>query len=89
MGHSTRQPAFFIAIVVTGFLWLTAGEETVEVFAQAGVADSTVKGNVTDQSGAGVSQATVTVVNAERGVVRNSKTDDAGAYRVPLLQPGT
>ena len=89
MGHRTKQPVFFIAIVVTAFLWLTAGAETVQVFAQAGVADSTVKGNVTDQSGAGVSQARVTIVNSERGVVRNTKTDDAGAYRVPLLQPGT
>ena len=68
MGHSTRQPALLIAIVVTGFLWLSAGAETVEVFAQAGVADSTVKGNVMDQFGAGVSHATVTVMNAERGV---------------------
>ena len=44
---------------------------------------------MTDQSGAGVNQATVTVINAERGVMRSVKTDEAGAYRVPLLQPGT
>ena len=59
------------------------------VFAQAGVADSTVKGKVTDQSGAGVSQARIVVINAERGVARTVKTDEAGAYRVSLLQPGT
>jgi protocatechuate 3,4-dioxygenase beta subunit len=59
------------------------------VFAQAGVADSTVKGRITDQSGAGVGQVMITVINVERGVARTVKTDDAGAYRVPLLQPGT
>jgi hypothetical protein len=85
----TRQRALLVTILSAGFLWLTAGAQTVEVFAQAGVADSTVKGKVTDQSGAGVSLATVTVINAERGVVRSVKTDDEGAYRVPLLQPGT
>ena len=31
----------------------------------------------------------ITVINVERGVARTVKTDDAGAYRVPLLQPGT
>jgi Carboxypeptidase regulatory-like domain len=72
-----------------GFVWFTAGAKTVAVFAQAGVADSTVKGKVTDQAGAGVNQATVTVVNAQRGVVRSAKTDVAGVYRVPLLQPST
>jgi hypothetical protein len=89
--HSSRQSVLLIPIVVviTGFLWLTVGAETVEVFAQAGVADSTLKGKVIDQSDAGVSRATVTVMSAERGVVRSVRTDDEGNYRVPLLQPGT
>src|SRR5262249_54578954 len=42
-----------------------------------------------DQAGAAVSRATITVLNAERGIVRSVKTDDEGAYQVPLLQPGT
>ena len=81
--------ALLIAIAVAGFLWLMASAETVAVFAQADVANSTVKGKVMDQAGAGVSQAPVTVMNPERGVVRSVKTDDEGVYRVPLLQPGT
>jgi len=56
---------------------------------QAGVANATVEGKVTDQFGRAVSAATVTVVNAERGIIRIVKTDDEGGYRVPFLQPGT
>ena len=41
-----------------------------------------------DQAGAAVSGATITVINAERGVVRSVKTDGKGAYQAPLLQPG-
>src|SRR5215213_4183366 len=70
--------ALFNAIAVAGFLWLTVSAETVAVFAQADVANSTVKGKVMDQAGAGVSQAPVTVINPERGVVRSVKTDDEG-----------
>ena len=59
------------------------------LFVQSDVANSTLKGKVTDQLDAAVSGATVTVINAERGVVRSVKTDGDGAYQVPLLQPGT
>jgi hypothetical protein len=77
-----------ITIAVVSFLCLTAGAETVAVFAQADVAHSTIKGKVMDQAGAAVSGATITVINAERGVVRSVKTDGEGAYQAPLLQPG-
>ena len=56
---------------------------------QADVAHSTLKGKVTDQFDAAMGGATVTVINAERGVVRSVQTDDDGSYQVPLLQPGT
>ena len=81
--------ALLITIVAASFLWLMVSAETVAVFAQADVANSTVKGRVVDQAGAGVRRATVTVMNPERGIVRSVKTDDEGDYRVPLLQPGT
>ena len=59
------------------------------VFAQADVATATVKGIITDETGAGVNEATITLTNNERGAARSVKTDDEGVYRVPLLQPGT
>src|SRR6185436_10562459 len=83
----TRQSGLLIALA--GSQWLTANAETVSVLAQADVAHSTLKGKVTDPSDAAVSGASITVTNAGRGVVRSVKTDDQGAYHVPLLQPGT
>src|SRR5689334_5294993 len=59
------------------------------VFAQADAANSTLKGKVVDQLGAAVSGATISVKSAERGLVRSVKTDSAGSYLIPLLQPGT
>src|SRR5262245_50701512 len=81
--------ALAVAIAAVGFIWFTAGADTVAVFAQADVAHSTIKGRVMDPVGAAVSGATITVLNAERGVVRSVKTDGEGAYQIPLLQPGT
>lgn len=76
----------FAAPFAAVLLFAFAG--TGAVFAQADVAHSTVKGRVMDQAGAAVSGATITVLHAERGVVRRVKTDGEGAYQAPLLQPG-
>jgi hypothetical protein len=86
--YRRRRSALGIMIALFGFLWLTAGAESVAIFAQADVANSTVKGKVTDQLDAAVSGATVTVMSAERGIVRSVKTNSEGAYHLPLLQPG-
>jgi Carboxypeptidase regulatory-like domain/TonB dependent receptor len=48
-----------------------------------------VLGTVTDQSGAAVANATVTVTNVQTGVARNLTTDDVGEYVAPNLLPGT
>ena len=56
---------------------------------QSDVALATLKGRVTDQLDAPVSKATVTVLQAERGIMRSVGTDDSGAYQIPLLHPGT
>jgi hypothetical protein len=58
-------------------------------FGQGDVAHSTLKGNVTDQFGAAVQGASVTVIMVGRGVRRTVVTDVDGGYQVPLLQPGT
>jgi hypothetical protein len=47
-----------------------------------------ILGVVTDQSGGVVSGATVTVVDADRGVTKNLVTNDAGEYNAPNLTPG-
>jgi hypothetical protein len=49
---------------------------------------STVQGQVTDQSGAAVPGAAVTVTNTGTGVSQTTKTDASGNYQVPALPIG-
>jgi carboxypeptidase family protein/TonB-dependent receptor-like protein len=48
-----------------------------------------ILGTITDKTGGVVSNATVTVLDVERGVSRTLTTDDAGEYSAPQLLPGT
>jgi Carboxypeptidase regulatory-like domain len=45
-------------------------------------------GNVLDQSGSGISGATVIATSQATGVARESRTDDSGHYLIPLLLVG-
>jgi len=47
-----------------------------------------ILGTITDQSGGAVANATVSVIDTERGVTRTLTTDDAGEYNAPNLTPG-
>ena len=49
---------------------------------------ASIKGIVTDPSGAPVSAATVTAKNTETGAVRSASTDDAGWYQIVWLAVG-
>src|SRR5712664_1195608 len=49
---------------------------------------ATVTGIVTDESGAVVPNARVTVTNIETRVTREAQTNGEGQYRVPYLSPG-
>src|SRR5580692_360085 len=57
------------------------------VFAQGNA--GRILGSVTDQTGAAVAGATVTVTDLQRGITRTLTTDDAGQYSAPNLLPGT
>jgi hypothetical protein len=58
------------------------------VFAQADVSTATLKGTITDPTGAVVVGATVTAKSVERGTTRISQTNSDGVYQIPSLQPG-
>src|SRR5437868_5227911 len=61
------------------------------VFVQLGFAqrlDGTIRGTVTDQTGAVVKGAAVTVTNNGTGVAHTTTTSDAGTYNVPNLTIG-
>ncbi|HWR15350.1 MAG TPA: carboxypeptidase regulatory-like domain-containing protein [Terriglobales bacterium] len=49
---------------------------------------TTVVGTVTDNTGAAVAGATVTITNTDTNLVRNVKTDADGSYRVEFLPVG-
>ncbi len=62
------------------------------LFSVAALAQTTagrVLGTLTDQSGAAVPGATVSITDVQRGIARTVTTDDSGDYAVPDLQPGT
>ena len=49
---------------------------------------ATLTGHVADATGARVPGAAITVRNQDTGVVTNAKSNSAGDYNVPFLQPG-
>ncbi len=73
-----------LMVVCAGLLLLTA----TLVSAQVDVATATLKGSITDPTGAFVPGATVTAINVERGVNKTTVADASGNYQIPLLQPG-
>src|SRR5689334_9155486 len=50
---------------------------------------ASIKGTVTDASGAAVPGATVTVKNPDLGIERTTQSNSAGDYEVPALPPAT
>src|SRR5579863_7698009 len=60
---------------------------SVSLFAQGNF--GRILGTVTDQSGAVIPGATVSVIDTQRGLTRTLTTDAAGAYNAPTLNPGT
>jgi len=49
---------------------------------------ASIRGTVTDASGAAVPGAKVTVTESERNIPRTTVTDEAGRYVVTALPPG-
>jgi len=48
-----------------------------------------ILGSVSDQTGGAIANATVNVIDVQRGVTRNLTTDSAGEYSASSLTPGT
>jgi len=61
------------------------------VFAANAFSQNTAKilGTVSDQSGAAVVGATVTIKSTASSIERSTQTNSTGAYEVPALPPGT
>lgn len=77
-----RLPQFYSLAAVLFFAVLLASTG----WAQTGL--GTLKGTVTDQSGAAVPNARVTLLHQETGVIRSSQTSAIGVYEIPALPIG-
>jgi hypothetical protein len=84
--EGTRQASFCWLMVC---LSLVALLSIVSLPAWAQVDKATITGTVTDQSGAVIVGANVTVKNVDTGVHYTGVSNDAGIYRVPGLPVGT
>ena len=73
------------ALVVGIFILLLLA--SVPLFSQGST--GRILGSVTDQSGAAIPNALVTINDVNRGAARTLNTDSAGAYNAPNLLPGT
>jgi hypothetical protein len=61
----------------------------VPAWSQAQVSSGDIKGAVKDATDLPVAGARITVTNPDLGTTRTVMTDDAGGFRVALLEPGT
>src|SRR5690349_1327430 len=73
--RSMALKAFFLVVSLFGVL-------TAQTY------QGRILGTVTDQSGAVVPNAKVTITNPNTGYVRNIMTTSSGAYVAPALPPG-
>ena len=49
----------------------------------------TVRGTVTDTTGATIGDVTVTAINQDTGVVSETVSTAAGIYQIPQIRPGS
>ena len=75
--------AFFVATILAGFVF--AALFSIPALAQD---VATITGIVTDQSGALVPDATVTLTNSQTGVVYTATSNSYGSYTITQVKPG-
>jgi len=80
---NARRPSFSILIL------FTFGVFSSVLLRGQGTDLGTIRGTVTDTSGAVVAQAAVTVTDASTGATRQTKTNGDGAYEIFGLRSGT
>ena len=68
--------------------WCVLAVAATVAVANAQAPRATIEGDITDQSGAAVPDVTITILNTSTGVVTTTKTDSAGHFYVPYLNPG-
>ena len=77
-------PTFTPRVWLTGLLLLFALTATLA----AQTINGRILGTITDQSGAAINGASVTITDVQRGTSRTLTTDESGTYAAPNLTPG-
>ncbi|MCB1024558.1 MAG: carboxypeptidase regulatory-like domain-containing protein, partial [Acidobacteria bacterium] len=83
MSFSFERSKTFLAVLTFVFAFAMAGG----VYAQSGT--SSIRGVVSDQTGAAVPGATVTISNPGTGFSRTTTTNSSGSYSFPGVPPAT
>src|ERR1041385_9083355 len=78
-----RLSGLFLSVFVLGFAFLGFAQR-----ADAQVLFGAVSGTVTDQSGAGVPKAHITLINKATSVQKEADADESGHYTITDVSPG-
>lgn len=81
--RSYSFPLLFVLLVMTAVALALSNAALGQSLTSGGVI-----GTITDPSGAAVPNATVTLKNQDTGATQTATTNDTGAYRFALLNPG-
>src|SRR5579883_1260235 len=81
--ESYLRTGFALAIATGALLLIPISKLSAQVSSTGAV-----NGEVTDQSGAVVPGAVITLRNDATGVSRNTSTNDVGLFKLPFLPPG-
>ena len=79
---SRRQIRRALALAFLAFAGATSAS------AQQATTTGTVRGRITGDAGAGLGDVNVVATNTATGVRRGARTDEAGRYQIPFLDPG-
>jgi hypothetical protein len=79
---------FLLAIALSSATVLVAQTAALDAPSPAGTAAGILRGHITDQTGALIPGAAVTITNAAGDAINTVKADSAGAYEVRGLAPG-
>ncbi|HEY0307404.1 MAG TPA: carboxypeptidase-like regulatory domain-containing protein, partial [Acidobacteriaceae bacterium] len=75
-----------LSVLLVAMLAVTS---SIAAFGQSQSINGSIRGVITDSTGAPIAGATVTVKNLDTGFTRQFKTNDSGIYVAPNLPLGT
>src|SRR6266850_775696 len=81
---ASRHRSTLILLTVASLMWLGLGNEL-----HAQLTTAVLVGTISDQSGAAVPKATLSVIRTGTNLKRAVETNEKGDFTVPNLEPGS